>query len=153
MRLMSRVTLLLVVTTIGSVRSQQQACPRDTKKQLIVASQLTNYDLETSCTNDRANYVDHLTSYLRRCRFERLDGVVTQGGCQYECLYGERCAAIVYTATVGCKICREVDEDDVSNDLPYDLSAVQVASWSLKAYINGKHGFALLILLVVKVTK
>ena len=148
MRLTSRVTLLLVVTTIGSVRSQQQACPRDTKKQLIVASQLTNYDLETSCTNDRANYVDHLTSYLRRCRFERLDGVVTQGGCQYECLYGERCAAIVYTATVGCKICREVDDNDVSNyGLPYDLSTVQVASWSLKAYINGKRIFTPLMLL------
>ena len=138
---MSRVTLLLVVTMIGSVRSQQQACPRDTKKQLIVASQLTNYDLETSCINDRANYMNHLTSYLRRCRFERLDDVVTQGGCQYECLYGERCAAIVYTATVGCKICREVDEEDVSNGLTYDLSVVQVASWSLKAYIYGKHTF------------
>ena len=148
MRLTSRVTLLLVVTTIGSVRSQQQACPRDTKKQLIIASQLTNYDLETSCINDRAHYVNHLTSYLRRCRFERLDGVVTQGGCQYECLYGERCAAIVYTATAGCKICREVDDNDVSNyDLPYDLSTVQVASWSLKAYINGKRIFTPLMLL------
>ena len=109
-----------------------QQCPVAGAK-LIQATQLQMYDLET-CV-DVTDYTEPLTSFLGNCTFTRIAEITGKGGCHYECLYGSNCSAMTYTAAGGCEICRPTSEPGNGNNYPRD--DIFVASWNLKAHING----------------
>ena len=125
---MEKITLLVLLNQFTIITANSNSCI--IAQPFIRGSEINHHHFEGFNSSDVSH---HVTPYLHKCKFERMDNLATSFLCEKGCSVHETCSAYFYDNV--CELC--VTEIQGADTLEHALAELFIGLRRFEEYVTG----------------